>query len=69
MMLPSMDILKSALISSAIPDIYEKFQLHMNPSKSVITGLYLDTATEPIPKGLRVFHNGLKTVGAWAGTA
>jgi hypothetical protein len=38
-----------AIISSALPDIYERHQMQMNISKTVITGLNLDMATEAIP--------------------
>eukprot|EP00596_Hydrurales_sp_CCMP1899_P000404 CAMPEP_0119052278 /NCGR_PEP_ID=MMETSP1177-20130426/73628_1 /TAXON_ID=2985 /ORGANISM="Ochromonas sp, Strain CCMP1899" /LENGTH=899 /DNA_ID=CAMNT_0007031793 /DNA_START=58 /DNA_END=2754 /DNA_ORIENTATION=- len=58
-----------AIISSSLQGIYDKHQMHMNPSKSVITGLNMDTTTEPIPEGLRVSYNGLKCLGGWAGTA
>jgi hypothetical protein len=57
-----------AIISSALPGIYDKHQMLMNPAKSIITGLHLDTSTEPIPEGLRVSYNGIKCVGGWAGT-
>jgi hypothetical protein len=42
--------------------------MQMNISKTIITGLNLDMATEAIPEGFRVSHQGLKTVGGWAGT-
>jgi hypothetical protein len=56
------------LISVAFPGIYERNQMEMNIPKTIITGLNLDTAIEPIPEGFKVSYHGMKTVGSWAGT-
>jgi hypothetical protein len=57
-----------AITIAALPDIYERHQMQLNISKTVITGLNLDLVMEAIPEGFRVSHDGLKTVGGWAGT-